>query len=250
MILTEAHRSQFKRDGYCVFERVISEEDLAALDASCESYLDEHSRLMEQVQAEVLGLSHKGRRYFLPSWHEESSPMGSFLFGEQVAEIIGGLLGAEAFLFLELFIVKSPRTGMPFGWHQDSGYLMGQDHEPYVSLWCTLDDVTPENGALHVLPWSQGGANEVLPHRKDKASGDLVGYAGDDPGIVVPMPRGSIIAMSSKLFHRSGPNITDRPRRAFLTSYSSHPILNSQGGHWNRAVPFLHKGARVEGEVC
>ncbi len=246
MILSETHRSQFERDGFCVFDRVIPDEDLAALDESCQSYLDEHTVLMERVQAEVLGLSHKDRRYFLPSWHDPSSATGRFLFGGMMAEIVGGLLGGDAFLFLELFVVKASRTGMPFGWHQDSGYLLGIPHEPYVSLWCALDDATAENGALRVLPWSSLGSREILPHRKDKASGDLVGYEGDDSGIVVPVSRGGIVALSSALFHRSGPNTTGHPRRAFLASYSSHPIANPQGGLWNRAVPFLRNGVRVE----
>lgn len=130
MILSETHRSQFEREGFCVFDRVIPDEDLAALDESCQSYLDEHTVLMERVQAEVLGLSHKDRRYFLPSWHDPSSATGRFLFGGMMAEIVGGLLGGDAFLFLELFVVKASRTGMPFGWHQDSGYLLGIPHEP------------------------------------------------------------------------------------------------------------------------
>jgi ectoine hydroxylase-related dioxygenase (phytanoyl-CoA dioxygenase family) len=62
------------------------------------------------------------------------------------------------------------------------------------------------------------------------ASGNLIGYEGDDPGVVVPVGRGGIVAMSSALFHRSGPNTTPQPRRAFLVSYSAPPILNPQGG--------------------
>lgn len=231
--------------GYMVLENAIPEPALAALDASCQVYLEEHMGLMAQVQADVLGLTHKDRRYFLPSWHDPDSDVGRFLFGDLMTRIVGRLLGPEAYLFLELFIVKSGRIGMPFGWHQDSGYLLGQPHEPYLSLWCALDDATEENGALHVLPWSEGGPWEILPHQKEKASGDLVGYDGDSPGVVVPVGRGGIVAMSSTLFHRSGPNTTDHPRRAFLVSYSAHPILNPQGGFWNRAVPFLSAGGRV-----
>lgn len=245
MILTDAQRSHFEREGYCVLESILSKPDLAALDASCQCYLDEHTELMERVQADVLGLSHKGRRYFLPSWHESESAMGRFLFCDLIEEILRSLLGEDAYLFLELFIVKSGRTGMPFGWHQDSGYLMGQSHEPYISLWCALDDATADNGALHVLPWSQTGSREILPHHKDKTSGDLIGYAGSDPGIVLPVPRGSIVVLSSALFHRSGPNTTEHPRRAFLASYSPHPIVNDKGGLWNRAVPFLENGKKV-----
>ena len=247
MTLEPSLTRSFSDDGYCVLEQAIPEAALEALDTSCQAYLEEHIGLMAQVQADVLGLTHKDRRYFLPSWHDPAGEVGRFLFGDLMADVVGRLLGPEAYLFLELFIVKSGRIGMPFGWHQDSGYLLGQPHEPYLSLWCALDDVTEENGALHVLPWSQGGPREIPPHRKDKASGDLIGYDGDAPGVVVPVSRGGIVAMSSALFHRSGPNTTDHPRRAFLVSYSAHPILNPQGGEWNRAVPFLRGGERAAG---
>lgn len=247
MLLDPSLIRSFSEEGYGVLEKAVPEPALDALDASCQAYLEEHIGLMAQVQADVLGLTHKDRRYFLPSWHDPASEVGRFLFGDFMAGIVGRLLGPEAYLFLELFVVKSGRIGMPFGWHQDSGYLLGQPHEPYLSLWIALDDATEENGALHVLPWSSTGSREVLPHHKDKASGDLIGYDGDEPGVVVPVGRGGIVAMSSALFHRSGPNTTELPRRAFLVSYSAHPILNPQGGLWNRAVPFLEGGGRVAG---
>lgn len=247
MLLDPRSSHSFSEEGYGVLEKVIPEPALDALEASCQAHLEEHMGLMAQVQADVLGLTHKDRRYFLPSWHDPASEVGRFLFGDLMAEIVGRLLGPEAYLFLELFVVKSGHIGMPFGWHQDSGYLLGQAHEPYLSLWCALDDATEENGALHVLPWSKTGSREILPHHKDKASGDLIGYEGDDPGVVVPVARGGVVAMSSALFHRSGPNTTQLPRRAFLVSYSAHPILNPQGGEWNRAVPFLRDGVRVPG---
>lgn len=254
MVLDPHFSQSFSDEGYCVLEKAIPESALEALDASCQGYLEEHIGLMTQVQADVLGLTHKDRRYFLPSWHDPAGEVGQFLFGDLMTEIVGRLLGPEAYLFLELFVVKSGRIGMPFGWHQDSGYLLGQAHEPYLSLWCALDDATEENGALHVLPWSKTGSREILPHHKDKASGDFIGYEGDDPGVVVPVGRGGIVAMSSALFHRSGPNTTPQPRRAFLVSYSALPILNPQGGEWNRAVPFLRDGGRVRGgrrfETC
>lgn len=244
---TPAQLSQFQTEGWCVLERVIPPDALAALDESCQQQMDEHTGLMDQVGAQVLGLTHKNKRYFLSCQHAPGSAMRQFLLGDLTAGIVGSLLDGDAFLFLELFVVKAARTGMPFGWHQDSGYLMGRPHEPYITLWCALDDVTADNGALHVLPYSRVGSRDILPHVKDKPSGDLVGYHGDDPGVVLPMPRGSIAAFSSLLFHRSGPNLTGAPRRAFLAAYSKHPITDEKGRLWEQAVPFLQGGARVDG---
>jgi ectoine hydroxylase-related dioxygenase (phytanoyl-CoA dioxygenase family) len=245
MIVSPALQNQFHEEGYCVLEHVIPSEHLAALDHACRFQLEKQAEWMDKVKADVLGLTHKDKRYFLSCQHEPGSPMQRFLFSGLMAGIVRPLLGGDAFLFLEIFVVKARRTGMSFGWHQDSGYMLGRPHPPYVTLWCALDDVTEHNGALHVLPYARAGTREVVPHAKERQTGDLVGYTGDDPGVIVPVPRGSIVALSSTVFHRSGPNTTEAPRRAFLAAYSLAPIFDEKGNLWNQAVPFLQGGARV-----
>ena len=64
-----------------------------------------------------------------------------------------------------------------------------------------------------------------------------------EPAIV---PAGSIVVFSSRTFHRSGPNMTDRYRRCYLAQYSPEPIMNPDGSKlWARAEPVLLDGARV-----
>ena len=246
MPIAEHLVKQFHREGYLILKSVISEEDLTHLNAECQRNLDKQVADMERVGAETLGLTQKEKRYFLTSLYEESPFLKQFLYCDQMIDIVGSLVGDTAFLFLELFVVKWPRTGTPLAWHQDSGYLMGNPHRPFVALWCALDDMTEENGALHVLPYEHIGSKEVIEHVKDKRYGDLVGYHGEDPGVALPVPRGSIIALSSTTFHCSGANTTDVPRRAYLVSYSPEPITDKNGRLWNRAVPFIKNGRRVE----
>ena len=74
---------------------------------------------------------------------------------------------------------------------------------------------------------------------------DLIGYHGDDPGIAMIVPAGSVVAFTSYNFHRSGPNTTGRMRRVYLTQYSAEPIRGADGGLWAQAVPFLRGGAVV-----
>ena len=105
--------------------------------------------------------------------------------------------------------------------------------------------MTKENGALHVLPYSRAESREVVEHQKDRMVNDLVGYRGSDPGVALPVPSGSIIVLSSTTFHCSGANITDKPRRAFLASYSTEPITDKNGPLWNQSVPFIEAGVRV-----
>lgn len=245
MQVTKDDIKQFHEEGYFVLESIMAEQELTELRIDCQKNLDLQVASMERVGAETLGLSHKEKRYSLPCRHEDSPCLERFLFGDLMMEIIRSVLGQDAYLFLELFLVKWPRTGLPFAWHQDSGYLLGNPHKPYVSLWCALDDMTEENGALYVLPYSCAGSKEVVEHKRDRKVNDLVGYHGSEPGIAVPVPSGSIIVMSSTTFHRSGANITNEARRAFLASYSPEPITDRNGRLWNLAVPFIEAGRRV-----
>jgi ectoine hydroxylase-related dioxygenase (phytanoyl-CoA dioxygenase family) len=245
MPLPENLVQQFHHQGYLVLERAIPDQDLIQLNEECEHSLDAQIGDMERVGAETLGLSQKEKRYFLPGIHEERPVLEQFLFGDQMQDLVSSLVGDNAFLFVELFVVKWPRTGGPFAWHQDSGYLLGNPHKPYVAFWCALNEMTEENGCLRVLPGAGAGPRVIAEHTKDPTSGDFVGYEGDDQGIAVPVPPGSIIALHSTTFHCSGPNVTEAPRKALLASYSPEPITDKRGQLWDRAVPFMKDGKRV-----
>lgn len=72
-----------------------------------------------------------------------------------------------------------------------------------------LDDFTPDNGATRVVPRS---------HRSGKKP--PWGYDDLEGQIALTAPAGSLAIWLSQTWHRSGPNVTDAPRRALLGYYS------------------------------
>ena len=145
----------------------------------------------------------------------------------------------------EQYVVKSAEQGIPFSWHQDSGFI-DYPHRPYLTCWIALDDMTEANGTVYLLPYSRAGTRDVVEHVRDQETGDLVGYFGDDSGDPVIVPAGSIACFSTTLFHRSGPNTTDRVRRVYVAQYSAEPILSEDGSQPRRlAEPLLVDGKRV-----
>jgi hypothetical protein len=66
----------------------------------------------------------------------------------------------------------------------------------------------------------------VVEHVRDEETNDLVGYFGDDLGDPVIVPAGSIARFSTTVFHRSGPNTTDRMRRVYVAQYTAEPLLS------------------------
>ena len=131
---------------------------------------------------------------------------------------------------------------MHFSWHQDSGYL-DFPHAPYVTVWTAIDDMTVANGTVKVLPFSTIGIRTRVEHVRDPESGDKVGYFGTETGVTAEVPAGSIVVMSSLNFHCSGPNTTDRMRRAYVTQYSPDRIVDPVTNELlHLGVPFLQDG--------
>lgn len=242
-LIGEEQMRQYHEEGYFILERIIPENHLTLLREECQRYIDALDAQMEREGVDKIGINHKGSRYFIAAYKQDRNPrLAEFLFSPLMRQICAATLGADPYLFVEQYVVKAAERGGKFSWHQDGGYI-GHDHKPYLTCWCTLDNVTEENGTVYLLPYSRAGSRGLAPHVKDPETNDKVGYFGPDPGIPVILPAGSIACFSSTVFHRSGPNTTDRMRRIYLAQYSEEPILKRDGsGPWNLAEPFPAPG--------
>jgi ectoine hydroxylase-related dioxygenase (phytanoyl-CoA dioxygenase family) len=243
-LVTEQQKNQFKEDGYFILERCIPEEHLEMLRRNCTGFIKAVDVEMEAKGVDRIGINAKGKRYFANDCYKKKPEMGQFVFSDLMADVCRAALGDEVYLFWDQYVVKGMDKDSSFAWHQDSGYVH-LECPMYLTCWVTLDDVTLENGTVFLLPYSQVGIKSVVKHLKDPRTNDMVGYFGKDPGIPIVLPAGSIAAFSSYVFHRSGPNLTDKLRRIYLPQYSPEIIRDLKGNPWGQAVPFLKKGEKV-----
>ncbi|MFQ5951220.1 MAG: phytanoyl-CoA dioxygenase family protein [Candidatus Geothermarchaeales archaeon] len=243
--MTSEHLKQFDEQGYFILEEAMSDEQLEGLGSECQRFINLMNAEMDAKGVDTIDITHRNRRYFIGNRYKESEIVTHYVFSDLMAEITQKALGDDVFLFAEQYVVKSAEVGMKFGWHQDGGYI-GHPHRPYLTCWSALDDMSEENGTVYILPFDRAGTRDCVPHYREEGSNDLIGYTGDDPGIPVIVPAGSIAVLSSTTFHRSGANATDRMRRSYLAQYSAEPIMNKEGTElWNMAKPFLKDGKRV-----
>jgi ectoine hydroxylase-related dioxygenase (phytanoyl-CoA dioxygenase family) len=240
--VTEQQKRDFSEKGFFLLERVIPDPHLQILRDTVANYIASIHAEMDEKKTDVLGINHRNNRYFISGRWKSAPRMAEFLFSDYMADICRATLGTEAYLFHEQYVIKAAEKGMKFAWHQDSGYV-GHPHREYLSCWCALDDMSVENGTVFILPYDRAGGKDLIKHKQEAGSNDLVGYFGDDPGVPIICPAGSIAVFSSVCFHRSNPNTTNRMRRVYLAQYSAEPVMNRDNTKlWGMAEPFLHDG--------
>jgi ectoine hydroxylase-related dioxygenase (phytanoyl-CoA dioxygenase family) len=243
-IITDQQKQQFKDEGYLLLESCVSAEHLEMLRSNCQGFMDALDAEMTAKGVDRIGINAKGKRYFANDCYKKKPSMGRFIFSELMAEVCRATIGNEAYLFWDQYVVKGIDKDSAFSWHQDSGYV-DVGCPMYLTCWVTLDDVTIENGTVYLLPYSEVGIRSVVNHIRDERTNDMAGYFGKNPGIPVILPAGSIAAFSSYVFHRSGPNLTNKLRRVYLPQYSTGPIHKLDGSPVGQCVPFLKDGEIV-----
>lgn len=241
--LTEAQIRSYREHGWTLLPAALPAPHLDLLRGSCQTAIDSMHAEMDRLGKDVLGINHRGKRYFSINTSRQAPRLFDFIFSLFMAGICRQLLGEDVRVFWEQYVVKGAETGMSFSWHQDSGYVAADSpHPPYLTCWVALDDMSEENGTIFVLPTSRLGIRERVEHRRDPATNDLVGYFGADPGDRVDCPAGSLALFSSVTFHRSGWNRTPRMRRVYLIQYSAGRIARPDGSPWGRDEVLLAGG--------
>ena len=124
------------------------------------------------------------------------------------ARIAHAVLGEEVALYRAVLWNKAPRGGTELPWHQDDGKFWGIDRPPVP-----FDDVASDAGCVEVVPGShrwglaspEGG---TIPRRC------LATIDAERRALTLPARAGEVILLHNHLWHRSGINAGDRPRRA------------------------------------
>ena len=241
-MITDRRLHAYREQGWFVLEDALDQDTVELLRRECQRFMDERDAQMDAAGTDVMDLDRRGQRYFVNDCSTRSPALRQFLLDETMRDVCRATLGDDAYLFNDQFVVKGTDGETSFSWHQDGGYI-AYAHPQYLTCWIALDEVDETNGTVYVLPYERAGTREVVPHRRDPSTNDMVGYFGDDPGVPAIARAGSIVCFSSTVFHRSGANTTDRLRRVYVAQYSPEPILDADGcSPRHQAVPVLRAG--------
>jgi ectoine hydroxylase len=136
------------------------------------------------------------------------------------------LLGDEVYHYHHKMILKEPRIGGAWTWHQDYGYWYhnGCLFPDMASCMFAVDRATKENGCLQVIRGSHrmGRIDHVKRGEQTGAEMERVQAALERLELVhVEMDPGSAVLFHGNTLHRSDQNLSDHPRWAFICCYNT-----------------------------
>jgi Protein involved in biosynthesis of mitomycin antibiotics/polyketide fumonisin len=233
---------QMGERGYCVLEDVFSRAEMDSLAALIDRYQERHEAEI-RAKGGTAGISRAGEISFTAFLAENDPEIAAFCRRQEFVDITTQLLGPDIDLYWNQSVFKQPEGTKEFPWHQDDGYTPVEP-SPYLTLWLAVNDATPENGCISVLPGSH--KRGLVPHEKTPIG--LTCYSNEqlDQGVRVPLRAGSIACFWSLMMHKSGPNRSPGIRKGYVIQYSKSNLKNMRTAEiLTDRIPIARNGKTV-----
>lgn len=219
-MITLEQTQAFDRDGFLLIEDFFSASEVKALIGNLET---------DRVAGHHLGsmVDKEGRESKISFWTD----IGGDIFGavSASARVVNAaqiLLREEVYHWHSKVMLKEPKVGGAWEWHQDYGYWYNDGclAPRLISAMLSLDPANKQNGCLKVL---------VGSHRIGRIDhGQMGGQTGADPERLraieelfevkyVETRPGAMLFFHCNLLHSSEANLSDYPRRAYICCYNA-----------------------------
>ncbi len=195
---------RYERDGFVIFRNV--------LDPGLMGQASEHVAWLQERHPELRG-EDLGNQLVAgdPFWVRLVSD-------HRLLDIAENFVGPDIALFASHYISKPPRTGRPVLWHQDGAYWP-LDPMVVITLWLAVDDSTPENGCMRVIPRSHRENLHELRPRADVDSvlgSESATEVDESRAVDLTLSAGDVEVHHPHIMHSSHANTSPR-RRCGLT---------------------------------
>ena len=162
--------------------------------------------------------------------HPGNGIYGTFARCRSLVDSAEALLGGEVYHYHSKMIMKEPKVGGAWAWHQDYGYWYqnGVLFPLLTSAFIALDRATKDNECLqHELTGDQASADLECVNELAKRL-DLV-YVEREPG--------DVIFFDANMMHRSDRNHSENPRWSMICCYNAARNDSYKDAHQPRYTP-------------
>ena len=237
----------FDENGYAIVEDAFTSEEV-------EEVLEKIDPFEFNVTEALKGLD--GGKFFISRAEEitftthlvtQSEELKEFSKHEVFTGICKDLVGDNVRLYWDQAVYKKPGTKDEFPWHQDNGYTFIEP-QAYLTCWVALTDTDETNGCPCVMP---GLHKKGTLHHETTDIGYEIPLDSSD-SVTLPLKAGSIAVFSSLTPHRTGPNLNEDIRKAYILQYApegskrliSHS-LSEEVNEESRQYFVLKEGSKV-----
>ena len=248
--LTSAEVSAYARDGFVIVRGLFSSAEADVLRTTIA-----RDGVMEgKVMAMQDGT---GRSARLSLWHtvQPRTCYGALAASRRMVHAVRRLLsnvggGESPYHIHTKIILKEPRTGALFQPHSDFGYWYQcgtLNPHSMMSVVVAVDAADAENGCLQVLAGSHALGRLEHGHAGEQAGAEPEAFElarARLPTVVCALAPGDVLFTHSNLLHWSGPNTSDRWRRAIIVAFndaSNPPTERGRG-----LIPMPHALEEVD----
>ncbi len=229
---------QYRRDGYVAVRGMFGPEEIGLLreSAKADKAMDDHSYGKADGEGGVVRLS---------LWnHPGDGIYGMFARCRSIVDSAEALLEGEVYHYHSKMIMKEPRVGGAWTWHQDYGYWYqnGVLFPLLTSVFIAVDRATKENGCLQVLKGSHlaGRIDHVLSGEQAGADLERVRELEKRLELVhVEMEPGDALFFDPNLLHRSDQNRSEHPRWSMICCYNAARNDPYKESHHPRYTPLV-----------
>ncbi len=207
----ELEKKEFSEKGYVILENLFTLDEVQELK-------EEVARVLEKVKQEKGEAAVKHGVYV--GMAAASSMFKQAAAKPELTVALKKIVGDQVIFLSDKVVFKDSKVDFGSPWHQDYPYWKGS-HK--YSVWIALDDATPDNGCLKILPGSH--LKGALHHGEGDSDGN--GFSNrlkedtiDQSQIIdLPASRGTAIIFHDLLFHSSYPNLSGKDLLALISIY-------------------------------
>jgi len=241
-VLTSTQIESFDRDGYLFLENAIDAKRLVKLNAEFEQWKEE-----SRNKTEAYGNTYDNRSRFdiepghsaeQPALRRIASPIEisdtylDVMRNNTALDAVADLLGPNLKFNNSKINSKQPGAATQVKFHQDF-LFEPRTNDDMITVLFFLDDVTPENGPLEVVP--QSHRKELYEHWHDGVYTGAVApeimAENNEKSVPCFGKAGSACLMHTTLLHGSGPNLSDKARTLFICEYCAEDSYPLQVNH-------------------
>lgn len=231
MKVSEFNGDDYWRDGFAFPIEVLSADEAKAIRAEIEA--------IEAAPPQTL--TRPLAKYLRTNIHIVLPRVARMARHPQIVDAVKKVLGPDLLCWGAEFFTKEAHTKKIVSWHQDLTYWGLGHGEHEVTAWVALSPATVESGCMKFVPGSH--KNQILPHVDTFDENNLLSRGQEmsvkvdekDAVPVVLMP-GEMSLHHGRMFHASGPNVSDDRRMGLVIRYIT-PEMKQQNPGRDYAMP-------------